>query len=146
MGLRFFNVYGPYQQEISPYSGVITHFINNLLADKPLVIYGDGQQTRDFVFVEDVINNAIHAMKILKKGAHVANICTGNTVTIYKLAQLLSTMLEKKLVIDYTPPRRSDVKDSCGSQKKMNAYGFMVNHNLEQGLIKTTAYFKAIHG
>ena len=144
MGLRFFNVYGPYQQPTSPYSGVITSFITQLLYNQPLTIFGDGEQTRDFVFVDDVVDDLIHAMSILKQNAHVINICTGVTTTINELADLLSNLLGVKSRKDYQMARQYDAKHSYGSQKKMKAYGFKENHDLKQGLIKTMDYFKAL--
>ncbi len=145
MGLRFFNVYGPYQQDSSPYSGVITHFIASLLNNKPLTIYGDGQQTRDYIFVEDVVDNLIHAMKILKKGAHVVNLCTGVATTINQLSDLMADLIKKTPIKDYQPPRPNDARDSYGCSKKMDAYGFKLPHDVRQGLIKTIDYFKDLH-
>ncbi|MDP3562159.1 MAG: EAL domain-containing protein [Legionellaceae bacterium] len=141
MGLRFFNVYGPYQPENSPYSGVITRFITNLLEDKPITIFGDGKQTRDFVFVEDVVDNLIHAMKILKHGAHVVNICTGHKTSINRLITLLTQNLNRDCTKEYLPARPFDAKHSYGSLEKMKKYGFTVKNNIEQGLIKTIDYF-----
>lgn len=145
LGLRFFNVYGPYQPPTSPYSGVITRFIMNLLDNKPLTIFGDGEQTRDFVFVEDVVDNLIHAMKTLVKGADVVNICTEKTTTINQLITLLSNLLHQECIKDYQPVRQYDAKDSCGSRKKMQEYGFQINHSLEEGLAKTVHYFKTLY-
>ena len=144
MGLRFFNVYGPYQQESSPYSGVITHFITTILANKPLTIFGDGKQTRDFVFVDDVVDNLIHAMRTLKQGAHVVNICTGHKTSINRLVKLLSKLLNQHSIKEYQPARQADVKDSYGSQEKMSAYGFDIKHDMQQGLMKTINYFSLL--
>lgn len=144
MGLRLFNVYGPYQHVSSPYSGVITNFITHLFDNKPITIYGDGTQTRDFVFVEDVVDHLIHAMKTLKERAHVVNICTGSMITMNELAALLSNLSGKQAIIDYQPARQYDAKRSYGSPKKIKAYGFKANHNLRQGLAKTLDYFRSI--
>ena len=141
IGLRFFNVYGPFQQVTSPYSGVITRFITNLLTNKPLTIFGDGEQTRDFIFVEDIVDNLIHAMTILKREAHVVNLCTGVSISINQLADVLSNLLGKKYVKVHMPARLFDVQDSCGSPKKMHAYGFKVTHDRQQALSKTIEYF-----
>ena len=143
MGLRLFNVYGPYQNPASPYSGVITNFITQLLAGAPLTIYGDGEQTRDFVFVEDIVANLIHAMDILKHEAIVSNICTGVTTTINELAYLLADLLQVKCVINYQQARQYDARESYGSTKKMATYGFKINYDLSQGLSKTIDYFKS---
>ncbi len=141
-GLRLFNVYGPYQQATSPYSGVIAKFITRILNNKPLTIFGDGEQVRDFVFVEDVVDNLIHAMNTVKSAAQCVNICTGVSITINKLANLISSLLEKECVINYKPARQYDVNVSYGSRKKMNACGFRADHDIKQGLIKTIDYFK----
>lgn len=141
IGLRFFNVYGPYQQESSPYSGVITRFISNMLENKPLTIFGDGKQTRDFVYVDDVVDNLIHAMNILKQDAHVVNICTGHKTSVNQLIKLLSHQLNQQCIKEYLSARPCDAKNSCGSRKKMDTYGFDIKHDMNQGLRKTIDYF-----
>ncbi len=82
VGLRLFNVYGPYQSPGSPYAGVITRFIEQMLHHKPLEIFGDGEQTRDYVFIDDVVDAFIHAMNQLKTGAEVYNVCTGPPISL----------------------------------------------------------------
>ena len=144
IGLRFFNVYGPYQQVTSPYSGVITRFITNLLNNKPLTVFGDGEQTRDFIFIEDVVDNLIHAMKTLNREALVINLCTGVSTSINQLANLLASLLGKDCIKDHLPARPFDARDSCGSQKKMNAYGFQIHHDLRHGLAQTVDFFKTV--
>ncbi len=143
-GLRFFNVFGPYQQKTSLYTGVITNFIINLLEDKPLVIYGDGNQTRDFVFIDDIIANVVYAMINLKQGSKVCNICTGQRTSVNRLATILAEILNKKCIIDYQPARTYDARDSLGCQKQMHAYGFKIQHTIEDGLAKTVEYFKSL--
>ncbi len=146
IGLRFFNVYGPYQRPSSPYSGVITLFITQLLEAKPLIIFGDGQQTRDFIFVDDVVDNLMVAMTLKKPGAHVVNICTESSITINTLADRISSIMDIKCIKNHKPARSADVMDSCGSQKKMKSFGFKVSHDLNQGLMETINYFKTIAG
>ena len=145
MGLRFFNLYGPRQSETSPYAGVITLFINHLLKDETLTIYGDGEQIRDFVFVEDVVENLVLAMEQLKKGSSVINICTGQPTSINHLAKTLANLLNRECKINYLPQRTFDAQDSLGCQEKMLAHGFKVTHNLKDGLAKTVDYFKKLH-
>ncbi|WP_133131252.1 NAD-dependent epimerase/dehydratase family protein [Legionella yabuuchiae] len=141
MGLRIFNVYGPGQHSQSPYAGVITQFITNLLEDKPAVIYGDGEQTRDFIFVEDVVDCLIHAINILKQNAHVSNICTGKAITINVLLDKIATLLGKPYKKQYMDTRVFDVRHSCGDTQRMNQYGFVCQHSLEEGLKKTLHHF-----
>ena len=142
LGLRLFNVYGPYQHDSSPFAGVITHFITHLLNNKPLTIYGDGEQTRDYIFIEDVVDNLIYAMHKLTRGAHVVNLCTGVATSLNQLTKLLADLTEKKLIKNHQPARPNDAKNSYGSQKKMHAYGFNLKHDLRQGLLKTINHFK----
>lgn len=141
-GLRFFNVYGPGQNPNSPYSGVITHFITNILNNKPIDIYGNGEQTRDFVFVDDVVNALIHAMYHIKKMPEVVNICSNNSLSINQLADLLSTLIGRKSKKVYHPPRRYDVTHSLGSNKKMQDNDIMLSYSLEKGLSKTIEFYK----
>jgi len=141
MGLRFFNVYGPYQRPDSPYSGVITHFISNLLRNEPMTIFGDGKQTRDFVYVDDVVDNLMKAMTILKSNAHVVNICSGIPVTVNQLAVILAELFDKQCLINYLPARALDAQGSYGNPNKMHRYGFKLDSDLRQGLIKTIEYF-----
>lgn len=143
VGLRLFNVYGPYQQASSPYSGVITQFITQLLNNKPITVFGDGEQTRDFVFVDDVVDNLIYAMTTLKNGAHVVNLCTAKPISINQLVNLLSKLLNQECTKHYEPARTSDVNASYGCQKKMHSFGFEIKTELTDGLKKTIDYFLA---
>jgi UDP-glucose 4-epimerase len=81
-GFRFFNVFGPRQDPSSPYSGVISIFANRLLKDEPLTVFGDGKQSRDFVFVSDVVDHLMAAMASPSPTARVFNVCTGRATTL----------------------------------------------------------------
>lgn len=112
VSLRYFNVFGP-NLKLSPYSSVIVKFLNSKEQNKPLSIYGDGKQTRDFVFVDDVVNANILASEIsLKEYGSIYNIGSGNSITIKQLAKNIS----KKYV--YLPLRLGDIKNSCANIKK----------------------------
>ena len=110
--------------------------------NEPINIYGDGSQTRDFVYVGDVVDNIISAMQILKHDAHVVNICSGQSVTINHLAELLAELFDQPCNKNYQHERPSDAHYSYGSTKKMHEYGFTLQHDLRHGLIKTIEYFK----
>ncbi|KTD66572.1 NAD-dependent epimerase/dehydratase [Legionella santicrucis] len=112
--LRLFNVYGARQKLDSPYSGVISIFLNNLLNDKPCAFYGSGEQSRDFVYVDDVILFFIKAMKTSRHTARIYNVCTGKNIKIKTIASLLSQELKKELVTIYKPPKFGDVEYSLG--------------------------------
>lgn len=110
--LRYFNVYGP-RQTYGPYSGVITIFIKRLLENKPPIIYGDGNQTRDFIYVEDVVEANMLAFHKKNAMGEVFNIATGKQTTINQLAAMLRKIMNKTdLKPIYTDPRPGDIKHS----------------------------------
>jgi UDP-glucose 4-epimerase len=119
--LRFFNVYGTGQNPA--YGAVIPSFINSIKKEKPITIYGDGEQTRDFIFVEDVCDAIKRATKL--KGKHTMDIGTGTSVSVHALAELLMSLMGKEVKIKYEPERQ-EVKHSkanilnmtCGLKKK----------------------------
>ena len=116
-GLRLFNVYGPGQNPLSPYSGVISIYIHHLLNNKPLTIYGTGKQTRDFIYVSDVVSAFIAAMHYTKKSYQIFNVCTGQRTTIEELATILIQLQGKTSLTQkhYLPKRQGDVSHSQGS-------------------------------
>lgn len=136
-GLRFFNVYGPRQNPKSPYSGVISKFIDNALCDEPITIFGDGEQSRDFIYVGDVVNHLITAMKKVD-GAHVLNVCTGESTNINELANLLTHLIKTHTEIRYQPARDGDIKFSLGDNSLAKAeLQLSKETDLNQGLNKT---------
>jgi UDP-glucose 4-epimerase len=135
MGLRFFNVYGPRQDPKSPYSGVISIFSNKINNNETIEVFGDGEQERDFIFVEDVISALIAAAKKVSTKSEVYNVCTGNSVTINELIQCFFTVLDKKVDIKYSSPREGDIYKSLGSPiKAKNELGFGNKIDLKTGL------------
>ena len=105
--LRFFNVYGPRQDPTSPYSGVISIFTDRARAGKPLVIFGDGSQTRDFVYVGDVVRAiaaALHGNRSV-----VANVGTGTEITIEELARTIIELCGGRSAIEHAPARAGEI-------------------------------------
>ncbi|MCW4024553.1 MAG: NAD-dependent epimerase/dehydratase family protein [Candidatus Bathyarchaeota archaeon] len=115
---RLFNVYGP-RQGSNEYSGVITKFIDRLRLDQPLVIYGDGTQTRDFVHVSTVVEAIFRALNCNKADGEILNIGTGKSVTIKELAQTILDNAHSKLKISYEDTREGDIKFSYGNFSKL---------------------------
>lgn len=142
MGLRFFNVYGPRQNPASPYAGVISLFIDNLLNEHAVTIYGDGEQTRDFIYVEDIVAGLIKAMQIVDCEGEVINLCSGKRTSVQTLAHEIASLMNKKLQINYEAERSADVKHSLGSVKKMHQFGFQAKTSLSQGLQNTIEYMR----
>lgn len=122
IGLRFFNVYGPRQDPNSPYSGVITNFLNKIDINKKLIIYG-GQQTRDFIYVSDIVKALIKSMKILinnkKSFNENINVGTGKQISINDLYKKLCNIYEKDLPYLNKGYLSGDPLRSLGSFKKM---------------------------
>ena len=116
--LRYFNVYGP-RQKYGPYSGVISIFINRLLENKPPIIYGDGEQTRDFINVKDVVEANMLALSKRKAVGEVFNISTGEATTINKLTETIQKIMGKtSLKPVHAKPRPGDIKHSYGDITK----------------------------
>ena len=108
--LRFFNIYGVGQSD--EYAGVITKFIKKITQNKPLEIFGDGLQTRDFVAVQDVVNSIHNSMSKINDYTGIYNIASGKTTTIKELAELMVSVSEKKLDIKYFPSKKGNVRFS----------------------------------
>lgn len=119
IGLRFFNVYGPGQPKDSPYSGVITCFMHALENNQPLMINGDGTQTRDFIYVGDIARGCIEAMKNLTSGSETLNLCTGVATSVNDIAEAIAAAYDKPLNKTHRAARIGDVAHSLGSTKKL---------------------------
>jgi nucleoside-diphosphate-sugar epimerase len=111
--LRYFNVYGPRQDPGSPYSGVISIFADRLKKGERPVIYGDGEQTRDFVFVSDVVEANIKAATVDKAAGRVINIATGRVVTLNELLKSMCRILNRKFDPGYEKVRAGDIRHSA---------------------------------
>jgi UDP-glucose 4-epimerase len=114
VGLRFFNVYGPRQDPKSPYSGVISIFCERVTAGVPIKIFGDGQQTRDFVAVADVVRALLAAMTLLPSDAPVFNVCTGVPTSVAALGRLIADLAGRKLAAETHAPRTGEIRHSIG--------------------------------
>jgi UDP-glucose 4-epimerase len=114
-GLRFFNVYGPRQDPASPYSGVISIFCDRLRRDEVLLVHGDGRQTRDFIFVSDVVSAMLRAMELNLAGARSFNCCTGIATSVLDLARLIAELCGRDLNLCFAAPRSGEIRHSLGS-------------------------------
>ena len=140
VALRYFNVYGPKQDPYSDYAAVIPKFVSRVLRDEPPLIYGDGQQTRDFTFVKDVVTANIRAMNSAATG--VFNIASGNRITIQELAELVMKLMDKDLGVILEEPRKGDVLHSLADVSKAKAgFGYEPGYRLETGLEETVKWF-----
>lgn len=144
MGLRFFNVFGPGQDPRSPYSGVISIFLSRLLEGLPIEIFGDGKQTRDFIFVEDVVNYLVSAMAHAAPGhSDILNVCSGWEISLHDLIASLSRLLEVKPEVVYRPARIGDVKRSVGDPNHaQTVLGMRPQFTFEAGLARLIAMYQ----
>lgn len=137
VSLRYFNVYGPKQDPASEYAAVIPRFITRVLANKPPIIYGDGEQTRDFTFVKDVVHANILALAS-KRGEGVFNIASGRRISVNELAHMIIRMTEKDLKPVYTEARKGEIKHSLADVSlAKEKLGYEPEYNLEEGLKET---------
>jgi UDP-glucose 4-epimerase len=138
VGLRFFNVYGPRQDASSPYSGVISIFTDLLKAGRQVTIFGDGGQTRDFVYVTDVVAALLAAMHVLPPGSPVFNICTGRATSVLDIAHAIAGLCGAVATIDFQPPRAGEVRVSLGDPALAAAVlGTRAEVQLDEGLART---------
>jgi UDP-glucose 4-epimerase len=138
--LRYFNVYGPRQDPNSQYAAVIPKFITGVMAGQSPVIFGDGEQSRDFTFVRDVAEANIRAAE--SKATGVFNIGRSERVTLNHLAHLIIGLVGNNNIQPvYDEPRAGDIKHSLADITKAAAFGFQPEYNLEKGLKETARAF-----
>jgi len=141
VSLRYFNVYGPHQDPASQYAAVIPKFITSILNNESPIIYGDGNQTRDFTYIADVIQANILAAESNSTG--VFNAAGGKQITINELADTIMDICGihvKKTYLDYRP---GDIKHSLAdSSKAHHTFGFTLQYDMEKGLKETIEWYR----
>jgi UDP-glucose 4-epimerase len=141
VSLRYFNVFGPYQDPRSEYTAVVPAFIEKAIRNEPITIFGDGRQTRDLIYIKDVVAaNAFFALKSQATG--VFNIACGNQITITDLALTIRNLTQSSSAIEYGAERSGEVKHSVASMDKTQAAGFRPVCGLAVGLRATIEFFK----
>ena len=144
VSLRYFNVFGPRQDPSSQYSGVISRFISALLSGQQPVIYGDGEQSRDFTYIDNVVDANLKAAETTRGIGQVINIANGQRITLNQLLiELKSLTGNAKVVADYREPRAGDVKHSLADiSRARELLGFEPRVGLRQGLESTIEWWK----
>ena len=141
VSLRYFNVFGPHQDPQSEYAAVIPKFITKLLNNQPPVIFGDGKQTRDFVYVKDVVQANLLAMQSSATGTF--NIGSGKSIDLNSLARTVAEIMKVRIPPIYEEPRSGDIRDSVSDitlAKKV--LGYQACYSLEKGLAETIPWFR----
>ena len=133
LGLRYFNVYGPRQDASSPYAGVISRFAACLAADRPMTVFGDGRQTRDFVYVGDVARANVLALRSAYEG--IVNVGTGRSVSLLELVDALGRCAGKEPQVEFGAPVPGDIRHSAMRPDRMrDVLGFVPATDLSTGL------------
>lgn len=144
ISLRFFNVFGPRQDPSSPYSGVLSIFLNCLIDRRPPTIFGDGEQTRDFTYVEDVAELVCKAADAPQAQGEVYNAGNGERISLNQVWALLQKIEGIELPARYGPPRPGDVRDSqADTTAVVQALGHAPRFTLEEGLRRTLDWYKS---
>lgn len=145
--LRYFNVYGPRQDPSSPYSGVVSIFMDRAMAGKPPVIYGDGGQSRDFVYVQDVASANLLAATVPGAAGGIFNIGTGKPVTVNDLWQRIRTVAGSDSAPRYAPARDGEIYASAADiALAVQRLGYGPRVSLAQGMTETCAWYRRFGG
>jgi len=141
VSLRYFNVFGPYQDPRSEYTAAVPAFIEKAIRNEPITIFGDGRQTRDFIYVRDVVAaNAFFALRSQATG--VFNVACGRQITITDLALTIRNLTKSSSTIDYGAERPGDVKHSVAGIDKIQMAGFRPVCDMAGGLRATIDFFR----
>ena len=142
--IRYFNVFGPRQDPSSPYSGVISLFISALCERRQPTIYGDGEHTRDFTYVANVVDGVLRACEAKDASGEVINVATGGRISLNQLFRTLRDLTAASVEPIYADPRPGDVKDSQADiTKARRILGYEPKVPFEEGLNRTVAWYRA---
>jgi len=145
--IRYFNVFGPRQDPSSQYSGVLSRFMLALLRGEPPVIYGDGEQSRDFTYIENVVDETLRACGAPGASGMVFNGGTGARITLNQVLKLLEKITGKKIQARYEPPRAGDIRDSQADiTLARKLLGYEPRVHFEEGLQRTWDWYKGAYG
>jgi UDP-glucose 4-epimerase len=143
VSLRYFNVFGPRQNPDSAYAAAVPIFINKALKNEPITIYGDGNQTRDFIYVKDIAHANIFASE---NGDSIYNVALGHSTTIIELANKIIEITNSKSPIVFLEERAGDIKHSTADPSKFQQLGFKPLYSLDQALLETIEYYEKLKG
>ena len=141
--IRYFNVFGPRQDPSSTYSGVISQFAKTLLEGKAPTIYGDGEQTRDFTYVANVVDGVLRAVTAPDASGQVINVATGTRISLNELFATMRDLIGAKVSVTYGPPRAGDVKDSLADiTRARTLLGYEPKVSFQEGLRQTVDWYR----
>ena len=143
VAIRYFNVFGPRQDPSSPYSGVISVFASALLENRPPTIYGDGNQTRDFTYVANVVDGVLRACEAPRASGEIINVATGGRISLNQLFEEMRKVIGATITPAYQEVRQGDVRDSQADiTKARDLLGYQPIVSFEEGLRKTIEWYR----
>jgi len=137
--LRYFNVFGPRQNPESAYAAAVPIFINKALQNETITIYGDGLQTRDFIYVKDVVKANILASQ---KGDETYNVALGHSTSVLELAEKIIKITNSKSEIKFLEERPGDIRHSKANPEKFNQLGFKPEYSIDKALEETILFYE----
>ncbi len=145
--VRFFNVFGPRQDPTSQYSGVLSRFMLAVIEGQPPVVYGDGEQSRDFTYIENIVDETLRACEAKGASGLMFNGGTGARITLNQVLKLLEKITGKKIQAKYDPPRTGDIRDSQADLSlARKVLGYEPRVQFEEGLGRTWDWYKKAYG
>ena len=139
--LRYFNIFGPYQDPNSEYAAVIPKFITSLVEKRSPVVYGDGEQSRDFTYIDNCVEANLLAISNDKIVGDAFNVACGGRFTLNELLDKLREIIGVDTKAKYDPPRQGDIKHSYADVGKLGAFGYDPKIDFDEGLRRTVAFF-----
>ena len=143
ISLRYFNVFGPHQDPTSQYAAAIPAFVTAILQDKPPTVYGDGEQSRDFTYVDNIVEANLLAARVKKAEGEVVNLACGEAITVNSIIAMINDITGKKVKPVYAPPRKGDVKHSLADitvAKKLLSFKPVIS--FKDGLRKAIEWYR----
>jgi nucleoside-diphosphate-sugar epimerase len=145
--VRYFNVFGPRQDPSSQYSGVLSRFMLAVIEGQQPVVFGDGEQSRDFTFIENIVDETLRACEAQGASGMVFNGGTGARITLNQVLKLLEKISGKKINAKYDPPRTGDIRDSQADiSRAQKVLGYKPLVYFEEGLQRTWEWYKGAYG
>ena len=145
VALRYFNVFGPRQDPLSQYAAVIPNFITGALRGEPPTIFGDGEQSRDFTYVENVVDANVLAMDAPGVAGRVYNIACGDRITLNQLVETIGRVVGRTITTNHEPARPGDVRHSMADVRRARSeLSYEVGIGLDEGLARTVEHYRAV--
>ena len=145
LSLRYFNVFGPRQDPNSPYAAAISAFAMAILRGKPPTIYGDGEQTRDFTYIDNVVHGNMLAMSVARTRGECVNVACGNQISVNQTIAAINRLLGTNVKAHYVPPRAGDIKHSCADIRlAKELLGYEPQVSFEDGLRRAIDYYRSL--